>query len=291
MANPGVVMRPRSTRTPPYFTPAPYKGLNTVAGSLTNMGAEYALSLQNFICSGLGVDQRTGSREWATDLPAEITSFLPYQSGGSASSKLFAVAGSEIFEVTSGGAVGAAEVTGLSAVNVYWQSVSQTYSGATNNLLIAVNGADEPLIYDGASWITCSQTAVPAAIGEFTLVDNNGAAVNIADFVDTCLHNQRVWFVASNTTKGYYLDVAAASGQLHSFDFGSFFPNGAALFKLAAWTIDTGGSSGTQQLLAAISNKGDVAVYGGTDVANAATWGLVGTYKIGSPVGLNRPGF
>lgn len=285
MANPGVVMRPRPMRTPPYFTPAPYKGLNTVAGSLTAMGPEYALSLQNFICTGMGVDQRTGSREWATGLPAEVTSFLPYQSGGTASSKLFGVAGGSIYEVTSGGAVGAAVVSGLSTTSVYWQSVSQTYSGATNNILIAVNGADAPRIYNGSSWTTCTQVAVPAAVGQFTTTDNNGAAVNINDFVDVCLHNQRLWFVANSTTKGYYLDVAAASGQLHAFDFGPFFPSGSTLFKLAAWTVDTGGASGTQQLLAAISNKGDVAVYGGTDVSSASTWGLVGTYKIGSPVG------
>jgi len=280
-----VVMRPRATKAPPYFTPAPYKGLNTVAGTLANIGPEYALSLQNFICSGTGVDPRTGSREWATDLPGEVTSFLPYQSGGTAASKLFAVSGDSIYDVTSGGAVGAAVVTGLSASNAYWQSVSQTYGGATNNILIAVNGFNAPRIYNGSSWITCTQVGSPSSVGQFTTVDNNGSAVSISSFVDVCLHNQRVWFVANNTTKAYYLDIAAASGQLHAFDFGPFFPNGSSLFKLAAWTIDTGGGSGVQQLLVAISSAGDVVVYGGSNVAVSTSWNLVGTFKIGAPVG------
>ena len=278
---------PQRANVIPVTTPAPYKGLNTV-DSLANMDPAYGLSLQDWIATPQGLSQRTGYRKWATGLPARTTSLLTYNGRATTGNKLFAVCGSVIKDITTGGDVSGLSytvVSGLDASAPYWQYTSQTYSTANANYLVAVNGSDFPRLYDGSTWTTCSQVAVPAAPGQFKTVDNNGAAVNIQNFIDLVLHQQRVWFVSENSTKAYYLDIAQVGGNLNAFDFGPQFSRGGKLLKLAVWTIDGGGGSGTQSMLVAISNKGDVAVYQGTNPSVAADWALAGTYQLGSPVG------
>jgi hypothetical protein len=264
--------------------PAPYNGLNTL-DPLSAMDPSYGLSIQNFIATNQGLAVRQGYRKWATGLPAATTSLLPYHARSSTQSKLFAVSGGSIYDITKGGAVGAPVVTGLSTSNGYWQSAVQTYTTANTGILVAVNGTDAPRVYDGSAWSTCTQVASPAGVGQFALNDSNGNAVSISSFVDVLLHQQRLWFVGTNSTKGYYCDIAQVGGSLYPIDFGPYFSTGGRLFKLATWTMDSGGSSGTQAMLIAISDKGDVAVFQGTNPGNAATWSMIGTYKIGSPVG------
>jgi len=271
-------------RTIPVSTPAPYKGLNTV-DPLAAMDPAYGLSIQNFIATPQGLSLRNGYRKWATGLPAAVTALLPYHSGSAAASKLFAVSGSAIYDVTSSGAVGAAAVSGLNASAPYWQHTSQTYTTNGKHYLFAVNGSDFPRMYDGTSWVTTSQVASPTNPGEFKNVDSNGNSVSLQTFVDVLLHQQRLWFVRDNSTLAYYCDLAQVGGNLYPFDFGPLFPRGGKLHKLAAWTLDAGGTQGSQSLLVAISTKGDVAVYAGNNPASSTTWALTGTYQLGSPVG------
>lgn len=264
--------------------PAPHQGLNTL-DPLSAMDPSYGLSIQNFIATNQGLAVREGYRKWATGLPTSVTSMLPYHSRNSSTNKLFAVSGGGIYDVTSGGVVGTPVVSGLSTTSTYWQSVIQTYTTASSSILVTVNGADAPRTYDGTTWTTCTQVASPAGVGQFSLNDNNGSSVNLNGFVDVALHQQRLWFVEDGSTKGYYCDIGQVGGQLYAYDFGAYFSGGGKLFKLATWTMDSGGSSGTQAMLVAMSDKGDVAVFQGTSPSAASSWSLVGTYKIGSPVG------
>lgn len=280
----------RSSFTPQQRTsatvrlPAPYKGLNTL-DPLSAMDPSFGLSIQNFVATNQGLAVRQGYRKWATGLPTSVTALMPYHSRIGLQSKLFAVSGGGIYDVTSGGTVGAPVVSGLSTTNPYWQSVVQTYTTANSGILIAVNGSDAPRTYDGTAWSNCTQVASPAGVGQFSQTDSNGNPVYINNFIDVLLHQQRLWFVGTNSTKGYYCDIAQVGGTLYPYDFGPFFPNGGKLFKLATWTMDSGGSSGSQAMLVAMSDKGDVAVFQGTSPSSSTTWSLVGTYKIGSPVG------
>jgi hypothetical protein len=275
---------PQAQRTIPVTTPAPVKGLNTV-DPLAVMDPAYALVLQNWVCTPQGVSVRQGFRKWAINLPTSTTSLLQFNTRSGLGNKLFAVCGASIYDITSGGDMSGATpaVTGLNASNAYWQSVQQTFTTGSTNYLIAVNGANAPRIYDGTTWTTCTQVASPVNPGEFSLTASGGGSVSISSFVDVCLHNQRVWFVRSGSTIGYYLDIAQVGGTLYPFDFGPYFPRGGNLHKLATWTIDSG--NGTQDYLVAISNKGDCVVYGGTNVASSSTWSKVGDYTLGSPVG------
>lgn len=249
------------------------------------MDPAYALACQNFVATPQGLSLRKGYRKWATGLPTACTSLMPYNSTLAASSKLFAVCGTAIYDVTSPGAVGAAAVTGLNGSAPYWQHASQTFSTAGTNYLMAVNGVNAPLLYSGSAWTTCTQVASPATPGQWKTLDSNGNAVNIATFVDIVLHQQRLWFVAANSTKAYYADIASVGGSLYPFDFGPLFSRGGKLHKLAVWTMDIGGTVGTQALLVAISDRGDVVIYGGNNPAVSTSWTLIGIYQIGAPVG------
>jgi hypothetical protein len=264
--------------------PAPYLGINTL-DPLQAMNPAYGLSIQNFVATNQGLSVRQGYRKWATGLPGSVSSLLPFHTRVSALSKLFAVSGGSIYDVTNGGPVGAAVVSGLSTINTYWQSVVQTFTQATSSILVAVNGVDAPRMFDGVSWITCTQTATPSGVGQFAATDFNKNAVSISNFVDVLLHQQRLWFVANNTTVGYYCDIGAVGGPLYPIDFGPYFTTGGRLQKLATWTMDSGGSTGIQALLVAISDKGDVVAFQGTNPSDAASWSMMGTYKIGSPIG------
>jgi hypothetical protein len=279
-----VTRRPQRQTSRPATTRAPINGLNTKQPPGA-MDENSALSLTNFVASSEGVAVRQGYRKWATGLPAVTTSLFPYQAPVSASSKLFAVSGSGIYDVTSGGAVGAPVVTGLSASQPYWQHALQSAIAEAKAILVAVNGVDMPRLYDGTSWITATQVATPAGIGQFATVDNNGTTVNMATFCDVLLHHQRLWFVKDNSTFAFYTGLGLAGGALSKLDFGPYFTRGGKLQKLCAWSVNSGADTGVSAKLVGISDRGDIVIYDGKDPADISTFTLVGTYSLGAPIG------
>jgi hypothetical protein len=58
---------------------------------------------------------------------------------------------------------------------------------------------------------------------------------------------------------------------------------GGYLVAHATWTIDAG--TGVDDYYVAVTSKGEVIVYQGTDPASADTWALKGVWRIGAPVG------
>jgi len=277
--------RPQTQSSMTVRLAAPYKGLNTV-DALAEMDPNYGLSIQNFICTPQGLSVRNAYRKWVTGLPAATTSLLPYHAKNSTNSKLFAVAGGSVYDVTTSGAVGSAVVTGLTSSSPYWQQAVQTAGTGGSSYMVICNGVDQPRMYSpGTGWITTTQVATPSAAGQFAINDNNSTAVNMTSFVDCLLHQQRLWFVAANSTKAYYCDIAQAGGNFYAFDFGPFFPNGGNLRKLATWTGNMDGTQGDQAVLVAMSDHGDVVIYTGNNPAVATSFTLSGQFKIGSPVG------
>lgn len=288
MAKNLVARIPRRERNTPLHTPAPVKGLNTI-DPITQTESGYALIAQNFVASPQGLALRKGYTTWATNFStlgagtASIETMMVYDSGDTSPSKLFAVGGGSIFDITTRGVAGAPIVSGLSSS--YVQSTMQTHTANDKHYLFVVTGGDAPRMYDGTSWVTCTQTASPSAPGQFKTTDNNGNAVDFTKFCDVMLHQQRLWFILKDSTKAYYTDIGSVGGNLYLFDFGSLFPRGGTLRKLATWTIDTGGGSGTQALLVAISSSGDTAIYRGDNPSSATSWALTHVYQLGAPVG------
>jgi|GEM_PF-355868 len=189
-----------------------------------------------------------------------IVETLPIWQGPS-SSKMFACAGGAVWNVTS---TTAAVFSYASGTEDRWQWCNHTTSAG--HYLFMVNGTDAPIHYNGSTW------AAPSISG-----------ITAADAVHVISHKKRIWFVLNNSTKAAYLGTEAVAGSASEFQFGSLFTRGGYLLALATWTRD--GGSGADDYLVAISSRGQVALYQGTDPASADTWSLVGTFDVPTPIG------
>lgn len=138
--------------------PAPTGGLNA-RDALAAMPAGDAVTLDNFFPGTTSVDLRNGYEAWSTGYPAAVESLMTYNGPTNASSKMFAVSGTSVYDATLKGAVGAPVVTGLS--NARWQHANMGTPGG--QFLIAVNGTDYPGVYNGTAW------QVMAAVGAQTI--------------------------------------------------------------------------------------------------------------------------
>lgn len=94
---------------------------------------------------------------------------------------------------------------------------------------------------------------------------------------------QRVWLVEKNSFKVWYLGIQSIAGAATSLDLSSLFKLGGNLAGMLTWTV--AGQTVTQQYAVFVSTQGECVIYSGYDPANASTWALVGTARIGSPIG------
>lgn len=245
---------------------APTGGWNA-RDSLTDMGPLDAVSMVNMFPYTTSVGVRSGYSRYATGLSG-ITQTLMYYFGA-ASKKFFAATSTgDIFDVSSGGAVGAAAVTGLT--NGKWQYVNNTTAAASYIQL--VNGADKMRYYTGSAW---------AKDGDGAPYDVTG--VNSNTFINLCLHKFRVWACQKNTLKAWYSASGAVGGAYTVLDLSSVAQHGGSLIACATWTIDAG--YGVDDLLAFVTTNGEVILYRGTDPSSASTWALVGVWWLGTPIG------
>jgi hypothetical protein len=245
--------------------PAPTKGWNTL-DSIALMDEHYAVILQNFIPTSSSVALRKGNSLWITGITGRVETLMAYNNGSS--SKLFAIVGGSIYDVTNTGALGAPVVTGKS--NSRWQYVNYPTSGGY--YLYAVNGVDAPLLYDGATWTSITAVSTPAITG-----------VTTTNLINVTVFKNRLWFVENNSLRAWFMPTASIGGAASVLDLSSLFARGGYLMAMGDWTLDSG--QGVDDYAVFITSEGEVAVYKGTDPATAATWALVGIYQVGSPIG------
>jgi hypothetical protein len=239
--------------------PAPIGGWNA-RDSLADMATTDAVMIENWFPSTSEVILRNGYVSHATGLPSQVETVMSYNAG--TTKNLFAISDGEVYDVTAGGAVGAAVLTGLT--NSRWQYINVSTTGG--NYLYMANGLDAPRTWDGTVWATPSITGVTT-----TLLTNPN------------LHQNRVWFIQKGTLHAWYLPSGAIAGTANMLDMSSVAQYGGYLVAMATWTIDAG--YGVDDLAVFMTSEGEVIVYKGTDPANASTWALVGIWRIGSPIG------
>lgn len=244
---------------------APVGGMNSFS-PVSNMPREDALFMRDLFPQPYGAKLRQGYVKYATlPVSSEVRSLLGYE-GRNGINKLFAVAtNGSLYDASSAGPVPAALISGLT--NAEFQQVMVANAGGS--FLLAANGADDWIKYDGTSLTRVTNTDI--------------TVVNPRVIIGLEIHQRRLWMVEKGSTNGWYLAPDAISGAATKFDFGPLFSRGGYLQQLVTWTIDNG--EGSDDHLCAISSKGEVAVYAGIDPANAATWSLQGVYYVGAPVG------
>lgn len=254
---------PNRQQQPIHFTlPAPLEGWDTET-PVRELPPTRARVLDNYIPKGQSLAMRKGYAPHATGLGASVETLMPYNAG--AASVMFAAAGSKIYNVTTAGAVGAAVVTALSGAR-FWH---QNFSTPGGSFLYVVNGLDAPRYFNGTTW------TVPTITG-----------VTPADLIAVAESKQRLFFVVKNTMKFAYFPVETISGAIATYNLGSVFKRGGRLVAISTLTHD--GGAGPEDYTVFLTSEGEVAVYRGSNPADALDWGLVGNWFVGEPIG-DRP--
>ena len=247
----------------PMSIPASVGGWDQIS-SLANMDPTHAVQLDNWIPRPGYLEIRRGSEVWATGVGnGPVETVMAYNSPNILNGKLFAVGGGTVYDVTAGGAATATTVTGLS--NNRFQYCNFT-NAAVDAWLVAANGVDTPIIYNGTSWANMTLTGVtPGNIASWT------------PFMG------RLWCTLVNSTAVGYLGVNDISGAVTTFDLGVQMSRGGFITAISTWTQDS--KQTVDEYIAFITSRGQVIVYQGTDPTTSTTFALVGVYDLGAPIG------
>lgn len=242
---------------------APTKGWRTDV-PLAELPPDAAAQLTNWFPETSFVRARNGSNTWATTLTGTVGTLSPYSG---ATNKLFAWTASALYEVTSAGAGSA--VGGVTTTNNHWSTPQFTNAGG--KWLVCCNGTDTPKLYDGTNWTNFAGTGGP------TLTTLSVCAV----------YRSRLWFLQKNTTTLWYMGTDAVSGAFGgSVNVGNVMKYGGTLIAMNSWTAQV--QSGVLQFLVLMSSEGELIVYQGSNPADSTNWSLLGTFKLGFPLGLDR---
>lgn len=243
--------------------PPPVGGLNYI-DELSNMDARDALILDNIFPLASFVELRRGYESHATGMGAGKTIKSLMEWAGPSSRKLKAAVDGKIYDVTVSGAVGAAELSGLTVDQ--WQHVNFKTAGGA--FLVMCNGTDAVRNYDGTTWTSPSIT---------------GSGLTSANLINVAVFKSRLWFVEKNSTNAWFLPVNSIAGAATQQDLGAQFTLGGSLIAIGSISQDSG--DGIDDFLVFVSSRGQFAVYQGTDPTSANSWALIGTYRVGYPIG------
>jgi hypothetical protein len=225
---------------------------------LPMMKEQFAVLLDNFFPGTGSVDMRRGSVLYASDAGSgPVETLMEYASGSSR--KLLACGTGTIYDITNGG--GATVLTdGFSSNQWVWVNF--------RGFVVAANGADAPVNYNGAALATSTIT---------------GTGLAPADLNYVVAHKSRLYFAENNTLSFWYLATNAIQGSATEFDLSGIFRMGGTLTALGSWTRD--GGSGSDDLFVAMTSRGEVAIYQGSDPSDANNWSLVGVFRVAPPMG------
>ena len=140
---------------------APIGGWNA-RDSLAEMDPLDAVQMINFYPTPSDVTLRKGYSIYSSGITGKVNSLMNY--AGQNSQQLFAAAGSVIY--LADGATAVSKVTGLTSDK--FQYVNITTPGG--NFLVACNGVDPVLIYNGTTWVKAASTSTAQTISSITHV-------------------------------------------------------------------------------------------------------------------------
>ena len=241
----------------PISVPAPIKGWNT-RDPFEAMDPQDAITLDNFFPDYGGVLARGGSVSFATGMgAAAVETLATYQSA--ATVKLLAACDGSVFDISAGGAVGAALGTGFTGNR--WQSVN------FNGKLLLVNGVDTPQTFDGS------------ALGD---TGWSGTGLTPSDLSGIGVFNNRIYAWTGADANFWYGDVDAVTGTLVKFPLDTVSYNGGNLIAVSVLSYD--GGTGINDYTAFFLDSGETLFYLGTDPTNPDNWSLTGRYQIPPPI-------
>lgn len=268
-------MRPVAIRRPPrrqatsvekHF-PAPVGGWNA-RDSLAAMPAHDAWKLVNWFPRPSYVEMRPGHTAYHWNILGTIKTLAVYRDLDG-TEEMYAYTDTGVYESTFGGD-GASQVKIVTRTNGKHQW--ENFGDGTNNWLIAFNGVDKPIYYNGTTWTAIDGASTPAITGLTT-----------THIVSCGVFKERLLLIRNNKLGFDYLSANAVGGAATYFDLASIATKGGYLLAIAVWTRDAG--SGPDDFCVFLTSQGEAIVYQGTDPSSASTWALVGTFQIAKPLG------
>lgn len=260
-------VRPRVSQA--LALPAPTGGLNDL-DPISAMDPLFLLECTNFFPDTGLLVVRPGYAEWATGFGKPIQTIMSF-SNMDGSFMRFAATDDGIFDIT---APTENPVNVKPATNGRWEFVNFATSGTQN--LVAANGVDPAVLYNGSNWVSFSEVPTPSAPGEIKGIDPSRFS-----FVMT--HKARLWFIEKNTMTAWYLPVDSIGGEAKPFYVGGIFRKGGYLVSLARWSADTG--EGLDDRLVFTTSTGEIASYAGSDPEDASDWSLDSIFFVAPPLG------
>jgi len=227
--------------------------------SIAAMAPEYALTLDNVFPSVRQCTVRPGYTVWGTGLGTGAVETL-MQWGGPSSEKLLAAANGNIYNVST---AGAGTSLGSGYTNNRWQHTNMGTAGG--HFVIAVNGADTPINYNGTAIAT-----TPAITG-----------VTATNLIHVWQFQNRLFFLQKNSLVFAYLPVNVIGGAALTFDLSALFEFGGYLICAQTWS--RAGLTDQEDLCVFLTSEGEFAVYSGTDPGDATKWALQNRGRIGAP--------
>lgn len=240
--------------------------------ALSNAKPGGARVLENWFPTRTSARLRGGSRKYATISTGAVRRMWTFTSGNL--EQFFASDDTGIFELTSvadASVIPTAKVTGQTSG--YYSTVQ--FGTAAANFIYLLNGTDDALLYDGATFKKINAASTPIAI----------VGVATASLSFGWSFSNRLFFVEKDTMNAWYLDVQSLGGTAHKFSLAGIFQNGGSLLCGGRWSLDAG--DGLDDKCVFISTKGEVAVYQGSDPSDTSNWSKVGVYEITPPLGPN----
>lgn len=243
-----------------FSLPAPIGGLNA-RDPLTSMDPKDALILENIFPEANYVALRRGYSSHGTGLGSGVVETLMTYHAVDGSEKLFGAANNAIYDCTLVGAASSVYSTSITSNRWQWFDFSTT----SQLHILAFNGVDTPLKYNGSAWTTNSITG----------------SVTSTTLIGGCQHKERVWLIQKNTLTAWYLASQAVGGAATKLPLQGVFNLGGSLVGVGTLSFDSG--AGIDDYLCFVTSNGEVAVYSGTNPAS--DFSLVGVFRINEPLG------
>lgn len=183
--------------------------------SLAEMSPLDAVELVNWFPTPSDLTLRKGYSKHSTGITGAVNSLMNY--AGTTSQKLFAVAGTTIYEATSSPATAVFTVT-----DSKFQHIMMSTAGG--DFLVACNGQDPTLLYNGTSWLKIANTTTAQTISTITHVGTTatlttasahglvtGNQVTITGATESNYNGTYIITVTGATTFTYVMASAPAS--------------------------------------------------------------------------------
>lgn len=167
-------------------------------------------------------------------------------------------------------------------------------SGATGTIWrVEDDGASGRVFLTGVSGTFQDDEAITSDTGAATVAGTPFVAAPGVDFGSATsadmsfvyAYKSRLYFIQKESLSAWYLDVDSVGGTATEFPMGGVFANGGSLLFGQRWSLETGGSGGLSDQNIFVTTEGEVAIYQGSFPGEAASWSIVGVYRIGSPLG------